>query len=118
MHPDRFDVRVTFQEKRKIPNGGGGSSVQWVELGGAGNGSRWVALRVVKPSKGDEETGNSRIENAVDYTLTVRADRITRTLQATGRVMIDGIPHAIKSLPRPDRRTGNIQMIVQEGQAT
>lgn len=118
MHPDRFDTRVKFETRQRVPNGGGGHSVIWNEMGGVGSGSRWVALWPVAQSRTDEEVGESQVANAPDYRLIARSDSDTITLSATDRVLIDGEPYAIKSLARPDRGRGTISMIVQAGQPT
>lgn len=118
MRAEKFDTRVIFEEKVKVPDGGGGYSTDWREMLGEGLGKRWAAVWPVAQSKSDEEALASRVTNAPDYKLTVRADRGTRTVKATSRVMIDGQPFAIKSVARPDRARGTITMIIQEGQPT
>jgi head-tail adaptor len=118
MHPDRFDTRVTFEEKVRVPNGGGGHSVDWQEMLGEGLGKRWAAVWPVSQNRSDEEATESRVSNAPDYKLIVRADRGTRTVKGDWRVLIDGQPFAIKSVARPDRIRDTITMIVQEGQPT
>lgn len=118
MHPDRFDTRVIFEEKVKVPNGGGGHSVEWREMLGEGLGRRWVALWPIVQSKSDEETSTGRVSNAPDYRMTVQADRGTRAVGSDWRVVVDGHPFAIKSVARPDRFRQTITMIVQDGQPT
>lgn len=118
MQSGKFDTRVTFEEKVKIPNGGGGHNVEWREMQGASNGSRWAAVWAIKQNKGDEDVTASSVENAPDYRLIVRPDPGTEMVRANWRVMIGGVAYAIKSLTRPDRQANTITMIIQEGQPT
>ncbi len=118
MQAGKFDTRVTFEEKVKVPNGGGGHTVAWREMPGADPGKRWAAVWPLTQNKSDEEVSASHVGNAPDYKMTVRADRGTRTVKSDWRVMIDGRIHAIKSVARPDRGRGTITFIIQEGQAT
>ncbi|WP_420567844.1 phage head closure protein [Thalassovita sp.] len=118
MRAEKFNTRVTFEEKVKVPNGGGGHAVDWREMLGADLGKRWAAVWPVAQHKSDEEATASHVSNAPDYKLTVRTDRGTRTVKSDWRVMIDGQPFAIKSVARPDRARGTITMIIQEGQPT
>ncbi len=118
MQAGKFDTRVTFQEKVSVPDGGGGYTVEWQEMQGAGQGKRWAAVWAKPQNTADEETSTARVSNAPDYTLIVRTDSGTRTIKSNWRVLIDGLPYAIKSLTRPDRVRGTITMIVKEDQPT
>ncbi|MEP4195978.1 MAG: head-tail adaptor protein [Aliishimia sp.] len=118
MQPGQFDTRVTFEEKVRVPNGGGGHNIEWREMSAPGQGGRWAAVWPVSQGKGDEENSGSRVGNAVSYWVTVRTDEATRFVKSDWRVLIDDEPFAIKSLARPDRTRGTIKMIVQTGQPT
>lgn len=118
MRAEKFDTRVTFEEKVKVSNGGGGHSIAWQEMLGADLGKRWAAIWPVAQHKSDEEVTASHVGNALDYKLTVRTDRGTRIVKSDWRVVIDGRPFAIKSVARPDRLRGTITMIIQAGQPT
>ena len=112
MQAGKFDTRVTFQEKRRVVNGGGGYSVEWRD-----HSERWAAVWPINQNKSDEEV-SSRIVSALDYKLVVRADEDTKQVKSEWRIMIDEQPFAIQSLARPDRQRGTITMIIQEGQPT
>lgn len=118
MRAEKFDTRVTFEEKVRAPNGGGGHTVEWREMLGEGLGKRWAAVWPVAQHKSDEEITASHVGNVPDYKMIVRADRGTRTVKTDWRVMIDGQPYAIKSVVRSDRVRNTITMIIQEGQPT
>lgn len=118
MQPGEFDTRVTFQEKVKNPNGGGGHDIAWPEVGGEGNGSRWAKMTPVGQSGRDESASESQVAMTLDYWLRVPSDNLTKTIKADWRVLIDGERFNIKSVARPDRIKGTITLVVRQGSGT
>lgn len=113
MHANDFDTRVTFERKVRTPNGGGGETVDWVEVC-----RRWAILVPIRPSKADEDAGASRVAGVPQYRLTVRVDTQTRAISGEYRARIRGRVLAVTAPPLPDEARGIITMHVQEGRAT
>lgn len=113
MRAGRFNTPVKFQAQVKVPNGGGGHSVDWVDQFDR------MANVVARPlSDSDMAAQGGGVTNQTDHVCTVRLDDRTREIRPGWRVVIAGRVLAIKSLPLPPATAQNMKMILQEGQPT
>lgn len=101
--------RITFQQEREEPIGGGGYELNWHTAA-----TVWGQLA---PERGSERVEAGRMEASVGAVLRVRYSADTAAITAGWRALIDGEPYNIRSVTQPDRRNRIIEMTVERGVA-
>ena len=101
--------RVTFQQKTKVPDGGGGFAPGWSD----------VVSPIVRfqPERGRERVESGRVSAELTGILTVRSSKKTRTITEAHRVLIHKVPYQIRSISNPDQRNRDLEMTVERGAA-
>lgn len=110
MDAGRLNKRVTFERNVTAPDEGGGSTSAWT-----GVATVWGGFQ---PERGRERLEAGRLEAAVAGTLTVRSSSMTRAIDASCRVVIDGDRYAIRSIVDPTQKREWLEMVVEKGVAS
>ena len=110
MRAGRLNKRVTFQRLARDDDGGGGGAKAWVPL--------LTVWGSYAPERGRERLEAGRVSSAIGGVLTVRSSTQTRAVTSADRVLIDEVPHQIRSAANPDQRSRSIEMIVESGVAS
>lgn len=109
----KLDKPVTFQRQAEDSDGGGGSIISWANITGL------VRIKAsVVFERGRERLEAGRLEAAVNGVLKIRDFELARTITEKDRVVIDDIPHQIRSITPPSRTIREIEMIIERGVAT
>lgn len=97
------------------------------DLGNAYNG--WDPIRVAddqdfiwgdfRPTPGRETVMAGRLGGTSTGTLRVRSGTVTRSIDSSCRVLIDGVAYQIRGMPiDPDRRSAMVEFTVEAGVPT
>lgn len=105
-----LNKRVTFQREKQTPDGMGGYAVSWQD--------ELLAWAQYRPDRGREVIDADRLSSTAFGILTVRASTAARRLTPKHRVLVDGVPHQIRSIGNPDQRGAFLEMIVERGVAS
>lgn len=105
-----LNKRVTFQSETRTPDGGGGFTREWILVA-----TVWGGF---VPERGSERLEAGRLEGSLSGVLRVRSSSTTRTVKVADRVIIDGVPHQIRSIANPDQRNRMLDILVERGVAT
>lgn len=112
MRAGRLNKKVTFQRSSSVSDGGGGGAVSWANITGL--------VRVsasYTPERGRERIEADRLEAASAGVLRMRSFELSRTITELDRVLIDDIPHQIRSVINPDQKNAELEMTVERGVA-
>ena len=106
----QFRDRATFQTELKTPTSSGGNTITWSDAF-----TVWAHLR---EQRGRERLEAGRPESGMPAILRVRCSSETAQITVDWRVLIDGVPYAIRSVSQPDRRRRVVEMVIERGRAT
>lgn len=110
MRAGRLNKRVTFQRETTADDGGGGQVVTWANISGLVD----IAAGFT-PERGRERLESGRIAAATAGVLRIRSFTLSRTITEKDRVMIDDIPHVVRSISNPDQKNRELEMTVERG---
>lgn len=74
--------RITFQRQQTISDGGGGHSIQWVDMG-----KRWARVRAMS---GNERAAAAQRQTSADYVVFIRNDGLD--VQMDDRIVWSYLP--------------------------
>lgn len=110
MRAGRLRKRVRFETETLTADGAGGNSRSWPTVA--------VVWGDYSPERGREKMEAGRIEASNLGILNVRYSTILAALVLpSSHVIIDGVPHNIRSIINPDQRRQRLEMIVERGTA-
>lgn len=102
-----LDQRITFQERIKTPDGMGGSADTWQNISSLSE--VWAHVR---PKSGREVTQYDRVNAETSYLFVVRfRDDILERY----RILWDGEPFNITSIPKPKSRALYLEITGERG---
>lgn len=110
MRGGRLRKRVIFERSGRANDGGGGAAVSWAPIG-----TVWGGYR---PETSSERLDAGRLQSETAGTLTIRSSIFARTITSADRVIIDGIPHQIRSITNPDQKDAGLALLVERGTPT
>lgn len=93
--PGEMDQRVVIQEEQNVPDGAGGSSLSWVNVGSA-------FLAKVRPMTGRERFNSDQLEVPTNYMVVMRVRTITEK-QRMLWVSNNNLPLNIRFVPQTPR---------------
>lgn len=102
--------RIRFERGSKTADGGGGSSLQWLQFLEV-----WGSFA---PERGRERVEAGRLEAAVAGIVRIRSSLSARQILTSDRAVFDGVPHQIRSITNPDQRNKYLELVVERGVGT
>lgn len=87
------------------PDGGGGFTRTWTDYT-----TVWARFT---PDRAREKILQGRIADNQSGVLLVRSSTITRAINDTYRVVLDGVTYNVRSNCNPDQRNSTIEMIIE-----
>lgn len=103
-------MRCRFETLQETPDGQGGFERAWVKLDEV-----WGRYA---PERGREQVSQGRIQASAMALLTIRwARHIAYAVTESTRVIVDDVPHNIRSIANPDQRRKALEIVVERGVA-
>lgn len=105
MKAGTLNKRATFQSEVSVPDGAGGSTLSWQDYV-----TVWAQL---SPERAREKIQQGRIADASAGVLRVRSSTATRLIDATYRVLVDGVTYNVRGVANPDQRNDMLEFPVE-----
>lgn len=105
MRAGTLNKRVVFQRFASIPDGAGGAIRTWTDFT-----TVWAQF---SPERARERIQQGRLASAQAGVLRIRSSSITRQIDDTFRVVLDGVVMNIRSAINPDQRNDMIEFSVE-----
>jgi SPP1 family predicted phage head-tail adaptor len=100
-----LNKRATFQALVTTPDGAGGSTQSWTNYT-----TVWAQL---SPERAREKIQQGRIADNQAGVLRIRSSSVTRLINDTYRVAVDGVTYDVRSNSNPDQRNDMLEFIVE-----
>jgi SPP1 family predicted phage head-tail adaptor len=105
MRVGSLNKRVTFQRFTTTSDGAGGSIRTWADFA-----TVWGQF---SPERARERIQQGRIASAQAGVLRIRSSNVTRQIDDTFRVLVDGVTMNIRSVINPDQRNDMIEIAIE-----
>jgi len=105
MRAGTLNKRATFQRYTSVSDGAGGSTKSWVDYV-----TVWAQL---SPERAREKSQQGRIADNQAGVLRIRSSSVTRLIDQTHRVVVDGVVYNVKSNINPDGRNDMLEFVVE-----
>lgn len=110
MRAGRMRANCLFQTERRVEDGAGGAEDNtWSTL--------FRCRGEYAPERGREQVAAGRLEGSNMAVLRVRACSELAAMTEQARVLVDDVPHQIRSIINPDGKNRMLEIVVEKGVA-
>lgn len=100
-----LNKRARFESQQRVSDGAGGSTLSWQAYV-----TVWAQL---SPERAREKIQQGRIADTSAGVLRVRSSSVTRLIDGTYRVAVDGVTYNVRGASNPDQRNDMIEFVVE-----